>query len=262
MKILLGVPHNGHVTWQSSQAAWKSSAKHEVQIANIGSSLLALGFNSLFADALNRQESGDFVECIAMLHSDLAPPEFWLDTLVEIMESKQADFVSVINAIKDDRGITSSGVGLSGHTWQPWRRFTIRELAGWPETFNAADIGYSGYALLHNTGCWLADLRKPLFHQEDEHHQLRAFFTINDRVIRHKGKWKAEVEPEDWYFSRRLFDLGANTYVTRSVVTRHTGSREYTNVPDWGTNIQDTDLMREWEDIGGPTKQEASHVDP
>jgi hypothetical protein len=247
LKILLGVPYNGTVNFSSCQSIWRGSAKHEVQVASLPSSLLALAFNTLLAEALNRQEAGDFVEGMAMLHADLSADGFWIDKLVEIMEEKQADFVSVINAIKDDRGVTSSGIGLDGHGWKPLRRFTLRQLANWPATFNAADIDCDG-PLLHNTGCWLADLRKPVFHQQDERGNLKAFFTINDRVVRRNGKWKAEVEPEDWFFSRRLHELGANTYVTREVTTHHYGHRDFTNTCDWGTRIEDTDVMAEWGD--------------
>jgi hypothetical protein len=220
-----------------------------VQVVDVSSSLLALGFNSLLAEALNRNEAGDFVEAIAMLHMDLSAEGFWLDTVADIMEEKQADFVSVINAIKDDRGLTSSGIGFVEYPWAPWRRFTMRQLANWPKTFNAADIGYPRMALLHNTGCWLADLRKPLFHEQDENGELKAFFTINDRVVKVDGKWKAEVEPEDWFFSRRLHMLGAKSYVTREVVTHHFGTCDYRNVPDWGTRIEDTDVIREWKGV-------------
>jgi len=217
-----------------------------VQVASIPTSLLALGFNTLLAEALNRNEAGDFVEGMAMLHMDLSVDGFWIDKLVEVMEEKQADFVSVINAIKDERGLTSSGVGLVGHGWKPWRRFTMRQLATWPKTFNASDIGFNDFILLHNTGCWLADLRKPIFHEEDEDGQLKAFFTIRDRIVRRNGKWKPEVEPEDWFFSRRLHELGANTYVTREVVSHHYGWSDFRNTCDWGTRLDDIDVMNEW----------------
>lgn len=202
----------------------------------------------LLAAALNRNEAGDFVDCFAMLHADMAPEGFWLDKLVEILEAKQADLVSVINAIKDERGLTSSGVAKVGEPWRPWRRFTMRQLAAWPKTFNAEDIGFPEMALLHNTGCWIADVRKPVFHQEDEHGCLRAFFTIRDRVIRVKGKWKPQVEPEDWFFSRRLHELGASTFVTREVITNHCGFAAFRNTADWGTRVTDTDVIPEWEE--------------
>jgi GT2 family glycosyltransferase len=246
-KILLGVPYNGTVNWNSAQSAWRCSAKHEVQVVSIPSSLLALAFNSLLCEALNRNESGDGVEYMAMLHMDLSADGFWIDTLVDLLEERQADFISVINAIKDDRGVTSSGIGLDGHGWKPLRRFTLRQLANWPATFNADDIGCDG-PLLHNTGCWLADIRKPLFHEADERGQLLAYFTIRDRVVRRNGKWKPEVEPEDWFFSRRLHELGAKTYVTREVTTHHYGGKDFPNTCDWGTRLEDTDVLSEWGD--------------
>lgn len=95
----------------------------------------------------------------------------------------------------------------------------------------------------------MADIRKPIFHAEDENGCLKAFFTINDR-IRRKGKdrkWQAEVEPEDWFYSRRLFDLGADTYVTRKVVTRHFGLSEADNCTVRGQD-EDDELLRMWGD--------------
>lgn len=249
MRILLGVPYNGHVNWQATQSAWKSSEKHEVQVAAVPSSLLALGFNTLLAESLNRNEAGDFVECMAMLHMDLSADDFWLDKLVEIMESRQVDFVSAIAAIKDERGLTSSGLGFVEYPWSPWRRFTMRQLATMPKTFDQADIGYPRMVLMHNTGCWLADLRKPLFHEQNADGELKAFFTINDRVVKRDGKWRPEVEPEDWFFSRRLHELGAKTCVTREVVTHHYGTSDFRNIPDWGSRLEDTDVIAEWQAI-------------
>jgi hypothetical protein len=248
MKILLGVPHNGTVIWKTSQSAWRCSSEHEVQVADLPSSLLALSFNSLYADALNRNEEDGSVDLFAMLHSDLAPDGFWIDTLVRILTERDADLVSAINAIKDGRGLTSSGVALPGQSWRPYRRFTMKELLQYPATFNAQDAGYGDATLLHNTGCWVADLRKPIFHEEDENGCLKAFFTINDRIVR-KGKerrWVAEVEPEDWFFSRKLHDLGADTYVTREVVTHHYGLSEIDNQTERGQELDD-EVMALWE---------------
>jgi hypothetical protein len=245
MKILLGVPHNGTVAWDMAQSAWRCSEEHDVQVMNIPSSLLALSFNMLYSDALNRNEEDGSVELFAMLHSDLAPQGYWLDTLVRILMERDADLVSAVNAIKDERGLTSSGVSLPGMPWRPWRRFTLSELADYPMTFNAADIGYDDLVLLHNTGCWVADLRKELFHREDEDGSLAAYFTINDRIARRQGKWRAEVEPEDWFFSRRLHELGANTYVTREVVTKHYGLCQCDNQTVRGQEM-DTEVVRLW----------------
>jgi hypothetical protein len=229
-----------------SEAAWRCSANHEVEVMAIPSSLLAMGFNILYAEALNKNEAGNG-DLFAMLHGDLAPCGFWLDALVDELVAKNADLVSAVNAIKDNRRLTSSGVAIPGITWKARRRFTIKKLAEFPETFNAADAGYDGMVLLHNTGCWVADIRKPLFHEADEYGELKAFFTINDRIVR-KGadrQWRADVEPEDWFFSRRLHELGANTYITRKVVTRHYGMAEMDNQAP-GQEDEDVQLEGIW----------------
>jgi hypothetical protein len=246
MKILLGVSHSGTVPFDTARSIWKCSEEHEVQVAGLSSSLLAMGFNALLCDALNRNEAGEGVTHMAMLHSDIAADGPWIDTLVRIAEERQADFVSVVNAIKDDRALTSTGVGMMEIPWKPFRRFTMRELVRWPETFDAADVGYAGFVLLHNTGCWLADLRSPIFHQTDEEGRLRAFFTINDQVVRRNGTWRAEVEPEDWFFSKRIHELGAKSCVTREVSTHHFGICDCDNQTERGTRETDTDVMHEW----------------
>jgi hypothetical protein len=193
-----------------------------------------------------------------MLHGDLAPEGFWIDTLVRNLLDKGADLVSVANAIKDERRVTSSGVAYPGYPWMPWRRFTMRELAKYPSVFNAADIGYEGLVLLHNTGCWIADVRKPLFHEEDEDGCLKAYFTIRDRIKRssHDNKWVPDVEPEDWFFSRRLHDLQANTYISREVVTHHYGLGECDNQHESG-NEMDIDVISLW----GNLLREVQHAD-
>jgi len=217
-----------------------------VQVSNLPTSLPTSAFNALLCEALNANEAGDGVTHFAMLHADLAVDGFWLDTLMDVMEERDADLVSAVNAIKDARRLTSSGVALPAYAWKPLRRFTMYELVRWPMTFDAAQIGYEGFVLLHNTGCWLADLRRPVFHEADERGELRAFFTVNDRIVRKNGKWAAEVEPEDWFFSRRLFDLGAKTIVTRRVLTCHFGMEEHDNWTDNGTRKHDTEVDAEW----------------
>lgn len=248
-KVLLGVPHNGHVCWDSGQSAWCCSAEHSVQVCSLPTSLLALGFNTLWCEALNRNERDEEITHFAMLHSDINAGQNWIDTLMRVLDDKEADLVSAVNAIKDDRGLTSTGVGLRGVNWRPWRRFTMKFLETIPRTFNAAEAGFPDKVLLHNTGCWVADLRRPLFHQANPEGELIASFTIRDRIVRRNGTWRPEVEPEDWYFSRRLDDLGANTYATRELVTNHFGLSSIGNQGDWGTREDDDDLINEWAEV-------------
>ena len=44
----------------------------------------------------------------------------------------------------------------------------------------------------------------------------------------------AQVEPEDWYFSRLLHELGLKVGCTRKVRLTHRGPHEFTNADVWG----------------------------
>jgi hypothetical protein len=247
VKVLLGIPHSGQVVWEMSQAAWRCSERHEVAVLALPTSLPTSCFNVLYSTALNKQEAGEGVELFAMLHADLAPQGYWLDTLVAELLEKGGDLISAVNIIKDGRRLTSSGLAMPGVPWRPWRRFTVNELAKFPETFNAPDIGSADLVLLHNTGCWVADIRRPVFHEENEQGELRAFFTTNDRVVRKgpKREWAVEVESEDWFFSRCLHALNANTYITRKVRTYHYGLAEMDNFTPGGQD-EDSEVLKLW----------------
>jgi len=246
------MPHSGQVIWDTAEAARNCSKKNHVEIQGVPTSLPTAAFNTLLAEALDRNEFDHDIDMFAMLHADVAPEGPWLDVLIDEMMMTNADIVSAVNVIKDDRAVTSSGVSLPGVPWLVWRRFTLTELAEYPETFNQDDIGFGGMALLHNTGCWVADVRKPIFHEEEEIDGLlhtRAFFTVNDRIVRKSKevRRKAEVEPEDWFFSRRLHELGVNGYITRKVVTNHWGLAGVNNRDIYGlpTDVQVTAMWAE-----------------
>lgn len=204
-------------------------------------------FNVLWAAALNLVESRQATH-FAMLHSDITPDPGWLDILLHELDIHQADLVSAIAPIKDDRGVTSCGIGDQTDPWNPWRRFTMRELVGMPETFSVADTPHPDRYLLHNTGCFVCDLRNPLFFRTDEHGDLRAFFNFPLRVRRGTdGFWTNGRESEDWYFSRQLHALGAKTLATRKVRLSHRGGREYPNWAGWGSYRNgDEDTRHKW----------------
>jgi hypothetical protein len=217
-----------------------------------------LTFNALWTTALNYFESGDITH-FAMLHHDIAAGVGWLDVLMQEMAEKKADLVSVVVPLKDARGVCSSGIGDPDDPWEIYRRITARELTvgAWevpgsglvefPETFDAADLGYPGMPLMHNNGLWLADLSAPAFHATDELGNLRAMFQFPSQVYRAAdGKWHVRGESEDWYFSRQLHLLGAKTYLTRKLKVSHLGGGSYCNFEAWGTSAQDEDTAGKW----------------
>jgi hypothetical protein len=245
-KILVGQPHNGMITDGAARGALNASKNHEAKILWHGGSLLAAGFNHLYCSALNMFNAGEITH-FAMLHADISPCSFWLDILVEEMDRLSADFVSTVVPIKDERGLTSTGVGLFGVDWNPVRRFTMSEIMELPETFSISDTSYPEHVLLHNSGCWLADLRNPLFHAEDADGVGIVSFTIRDRILKKADTWEYQVEPEDWYFSRRLYDQNARTFATRKVSVNHVGHSMYPNDRAWGTQKVDEQIRELWE---------------
>lgn len=198
-------------------------------------------FNALWAHALNVAEAGGATH-FAMLHSDVSPQPGWVDVLLEEMESHDADMVSCVVPIKDERGLTSCGIGLVDDPWNAYKRFTIRELESYPETFSIAETWHKEKFLLHNTGCWVADLRKAVFYETNEQGALKAFFDFPTGIVRGKdGTWVNLRESEDWFFSRQLHLLGASTWITRKVKLTHSGIRRFPNYGKWGTYDTDRD---------------------
>jgi hypothetical protein len=222
-------------------------------------------FNAVYCTALNSAEQGRCTH-FAMLHSDIVPDHGWLDVLLEEMDRTGAHLVSAVAPIKDRRGVTSTGIGNPDNRWGPFRRFTVRELENFPETFNADDAGYPGGILLHNTGCWVADLRKPEFFETDEQGHLRAMFAFPRRVKREpmlNNIWHNACESEDWYYSRQLHDLGCKTYVTRKVKLYHKGSADFPNRGAWGSYLKgDDDTRLYWDPEGHAemTKAMQEHI--
>ncbi|MGD0781228.1 MAG: hypothetical protein ABSA30_00050 [Candidatus Aminicenantales bacterium] len=264
-KIVLGFPTPGGISmsFETARALYRGTQRHDLALlVSVGS---WDGFNSLWANALNLAAAGEATH-FAMLHADVAPQEGWLDILADELDRLQADLVSAIVPLKDARGVTSSGIGDPCDPWHPLKRFTMRELfAGeapnpkseirnkseiqnpkskiLPETFDAADAGFPGGILLHNDGCMMADLRNPIFRQENPDGTLIADFQFPRQVYRDlsDGLLHVRGESEDWYFSRKLHELGARTYVTRKVRLVHVGSHAWTNAVAWGTYEHDQD---------------------
>ena len=241
-QIVLGFPSPGGacLSYETARALYRGSAKHDVALLlSVGS---WDGFNNLWASALNLAEAGQATH-FAMLHCDIAAEEGWLDILAEELERLDADMISAIVPLKDARGVTSSGIADPADRWHPLRRFTMCECFRLPETFSAADAGHEGACLLHNDGCWMADLRQEKFRREYPDGRLVADFQFPREIFRDPadGKFHVRAESEDWFFSRRLFELGVKSYLTRKVRLTHAGGYSFSNVLPWGSYQHDQD---------------------
>lgn len=216
--------------------------------------------NSLLAAGLNIAE-GRIADApplthLAICHADMAPDKGWLSIMLAEMDKYNLDLISATIPIRDDRGVFSCGVGNPADNWKPFRRFTVREvLAGqlhgrqetFGDTFDATDVGYPGKPLLHNDGLFVADLRKPIFRSTDAAGDLVALFNFPKRIYREPdGRWAATGESSDWWFSRKLWELGAKTAITRAVKLFHRNP-VYHNREPWGTYTEgDTATIDNW----------------
>lgn len=194
--------------------------------------------NTLWVDALNMAARGEITH-FAMLHSDINPSTGWIDILANEMVRTGADLVSTVVALKDWRGLTSTGVGDASDPWNAFRRFTMREIHEMlPETFSIEDTPHPDKYLLHNTGCWLADMRNPAWRTVDVDGWLKATlsFPIAARMMP-DGTIEHRRESEDWYFSRMISTLSLKTVATRKVSATHFGSTPYVNSRPWGDSL-------------------------
>lgn len=196
-----------------------------VRAASPCSSLLTATFNSCWAAARNAWEDGA-ADGFAMIHADVGAEPGWLDVLHQELEATGADVIAAVVPIKDAKGLSSTAVDDTGNVWRP-RRLTMREAHALPETFTEREVP----GLLLNTGLWLCRLGAWC---------LNARFHVKDRIVRNaEGRWVAEVQPEDWDFSRQCRQMGLKLAATRKVRVRHHGDTVWSNQEVWGW---DTDL--------------------
>jgi hypothetical protein len=237
--ILVGMPYSHSPHQGSALRLWTGSSRRaDVTPMDHSTSLLARNFNILFCTALTMRDRGDITH-FAMLHDDVVPCDGWLDILLDELEAHDADMVSSVVAIKDHRGLSSTAIADPRTPWNVAKRLTMKELMELPATFSAADCGWPERALLVNTGCWLADLRRPVFQFTEN--PLPLFFTIKDRIIHENGVYQAQCEPEDWFFSRLLHERGGRVVATRKTGCAHYGNIAFLVDRPWG-DLQEDDV--------------------
>lgn len=187
------------------------------------STLLPFAFNQAWVGALNYRDTGVGIKYFAMIHDDVEPEAWWLDTLIDELEAHQADVVSAVIPIKSHHGNTSTAID-TGDIWLP-RRLTMHEVMQLPETFGPEE---AGGPLLLNTGLWVADITKPWADEV-------CFDFLNRIRVTSSGERVAECVPEDWLNSHRLNELGCKLMATRKVKLNHVGNSEYPNDRAWGS---------------------------
>jgi hypothetical protein len=225
-RVFLAQPGYGEQTAGSARAFWRATRLPDAQVVRAyrEGSLLAANFNALWCDALNVARAGR-LDYFAMIHADVEPADHWLDALIDEMEVRDLDVLGVVVPIKDRHGLTSLALDRpDGDTWRPLARLTMTEVFRLPETFTSDDIGHP---LLLNTGLWACRFREEWARQ--------VHFTINDRIVTlPDGRYTAQCEPEDWFFSRLCHELGLKIGATRKVQLTHRGAAPFSNARAWG----------------------------
>lgn len=206
----LAVPtYDGRVDMRSADAAY--SLRRAYPNHGFGRetcSLLAYGFNRLYADALNRRKTHGFTHFV-MLHADVAPLDStegaWATRLFALMQKYDLGVLSVACMIKNNTGDTSTGLDVDGEV-------TRLGPAGIGDVLTSRDLPN----LLMNTGCMAIDITKPWAE--------KLFFHIKDGIVKDKdGRFTAVVHPEDWELSRLLRKLRVPYGVTTLIDTQHFG---------------------------------------
>lgn len=222
--VVLAMPRRGQqVNFGAVEAYYRTPARKYTVAALVNpmSTLLTRSFNMAWAAALNmRDEMG--AKYFGMLHDDIEPAQWWVDTLIDELLAHGADAISTVMPIKSHEGLTSTAV-YEGDLWLP-RRLTMREVMDLPETFGPEDVGGP---LLLNTGCWVVDMTKPFA-------DTMVFDFLNRIDTLPSGRRVAASVPEDWLASHHMNEHGAKLLATRKVKAVHNGSSDYPNSEAWG----------------------------
>ena len=231
--ISFAQPNSGAIMPSCVEGLANATARHHTELCLSQFGDVAHNFNMMWCAALNGRAEQGYTH-FAMLHSDIRIAPRWLDTLLDEMDRVDADVMSTVIAIKDARGLTTTGIRYPG-VWGT-RRFTMAEIMQFPETFSIADVGDPETELLAiNTGAWVC--RLPAAGWPDQF----PGFTDKYMVKWHEGQAVAYFDSEDWLFSEWCASQGLRVFATRKPEAYHIGAFEYGNNSRWGS--WETDLQ-------------------
>ena len=254
--VFVGMPlHNRTVDIEAAHALYMparpGSGYKIIHWSNVNSSL-GHCFNGLLCAAYGQQECHKITH-FAMIHGDVHPEPFWLNPLMDELDRTGADLVSAVIAIKDDQGLSSTGLYYPHKPHLPIRRLTFTEVhkSRLPRTFCHKDLidcglatGEQGEVMVLNTGLWVARYDRPWFQENKivfrQTHEIK-------KIARPDGKGhylQAWFMPEDWIFSAELADWGAKVYATTAVNIDHIGSYPFNNSTPWGKVPYDEQFRR------------------
>lgn len=243
--VFIAAPsYNGQIYWSVTNAMHgRTSRRKDMNIitANNTGSLLANMFNGLWCAALNQRKEQN-IKWFAMIHADIEPEPYWLDTMLDQANLHHADLLSAVVPIKNNQGLTSTAIS-SDDPYMVHSRLTLQQVHKLPPTFSGADAcnllqinTLPPPLLLVNTGLMVVRMDRPW--------SDKLYFTISDQIRKNiHGKFYPAVEPEDWFFSRLVNGYGGKVMATRAVKVNHIGEYRYTNHQPWGLAV-DEEMQR------------------
>jgi len=242
-KVYLAYPtYNGQLHWRAAQGLSAATRVHDIAAVHSELSLIALNCNQQWCSMLNGRERAGF-EWFAMLHSDVGPDEFWIDTLIAEADKHGADLLSAVVPIKNDSGLTSTAILRPGErgTKRLYRLSTGQCFhSSFPATFGINEAvealerlpgelrepGLLRDVLLVNTGCMVVRCNLPWAE--------RVWFEDENSIEQIDGVWSPASVSEDWCFSRRVAAEGGKVMATRLVAVTHHGCVDFPYGKIWG----------------------------
>lgn len=238
--VLLGMPSYNGPTMAAARAFFHPTAPDGPRLTHLSyqeGSLIDESCSALWAWALNSAYKGGRVDYWAMLHADVEPPDHFLDTMIDEMEARNLDALSVAVPVKDQHGRVSAAVGRPDDVFNPLFRLTLTDVYNLPATFTAKDCNYPDNPLLVNTGCFVCKF--------DYRWAVNCGFSSRTKIVfdNVKRMWVVQTEPEDWHFARDLWKSGLRVGMTRKIILMHRGDTRFGNERPWGTWAYDQDRL-------------------
>lgn len=231
MKLFIANPTytQGTQNLTAQLQAYRAKRPSHLHHFEISGSLLTWCFNQAWAAALNLRESAGLTHFL-LWHADIRPiTKDWLDVFIDEFRASEADVMSAIVPIKDQRGLTSTARDISGDPWRPVR-------VTQHEANNILPVSWTSDDVLLNTGLMLCDFTKPWVEE--------ICFTMRDRIRKDSnGMWVVDCEPEDWNFSRQCHKLGLKLVATRCVTVQHFGIGCWSSADVWGDETDQQNLI-------------------
>lgn len=216
---LMSVLHCGPPRTRASVVLPNGSApQDELVVDPISGSLLPRVFNEAFGRAVCRG-----FQRFVMLHSDIAAEPGWLTKLVTLQERADADVLSVVMPLKDDRQLSSTAVHVPG---EQYRKLSVSECQHkCASVFDVHDPylrQMQAQELLVNTGLMIMRLDRPWIKKWHG-------FQIRSRIVWQESACTVDTTGEDWDMSEQLNALGCSVKATTAIEAHHWGGRVWTN---------------------------------